>query len=171
MATFISKSMWLFSLHLIGLILQFEYNLFVIGHPTNGSLLSAMQHNTESGVSQRQLAASTYYFIFIKLLSQALGLSTRPNRHIFWPLWKADVCTAIHSIYTLLVCLNFQIYSYPKLDSTSLLVNFCINFIHNLVKKKSNFSVQKYSMKHSQIKRCCNNEGISINFFVQAHLL
>ena len=32
---------------------QFEYNLFVIGHPTNGSLLSAMQHNTESGVSQR----------------------------------------------------------------------------------------------------------------------
>ena len=48
-----SKSMWLVSLHLIGLILQFEYNLFVIGHPTNGSLLSAMQHNTESGVSQR----------------------------------------------------------------------------------------------------------------------
>ena len=87
---------------------QFEYNLFVIGHPTNGSLLSAMQHNTESGVSQRQLAASTYYFIFIKLLSQALGLSTRPNRHIFWPLWKADVCTAIHSIYTLLVFLNFN---------------------------------------------------------------
>ena len=49
----LSKSMWFVSLHLIGLILQFEYNLFVIGHPTNGSLLSAMQHNTESGVSQR----------------------------------------------------------------------------------------------------------------------
>ena len=110
---------------------QFEYNLFVIGHPTNGSLLSAMQHNTESGVSQRQLAASTYYFIFIKLLSQALGLSTRPNRHIFWPLWKADVCTAIHSIYTLLVLLEFS-----NIFLSKVCVNFIQNLVQNLVKKK-----------------------------------